>query len=120
MRSVTTVSPFETYLESDPTLMPTIVDTIVQVANPSQVLLFGSRARGQSRRDSDYDFLVVVPQVDNERVIAGRIYRALLRRRLGVAVDIIVVSRETLERNRDNPVFIYSQALREGHILYEA
>ena len=30
----------------------------------SQVLLFGSRARGQERSDSDYDLIVVSPQFD--------------------------------------------------------
>ncbi len=100
-------------------LLQILVDTIVDVSHPEQVVLFGSRARGTTRQDSDYDLLVVVRDVQNERDLAGRIYRALLTQRLGVEVDIIVVNDAVLARNKDNPLFIYQQALREGRVLHE-
>lgn len=44
-----------------PSLLPHMVARIVDVLHPVQVWLFGSRARGQARPDSDWDFLAVLP-----------------------------------------------------------
>ncbi|MFN8498718.1 MAG: nucleotidyltransferase domain-containing protein [Anaerolineae bacterium] len=99
--------------------LPILVATIVEVGQPEQVILFGSRAIGTAKQDSDYDFLVVVRDGPNERELASRIYRALLARRLGVAVDVIVVNDSVLARNKDNPLLIYHRALREGRVMHE-
>jgi predicted nucleotidyltransferase len=96
-----------------------IVETIVEVARPEKVILFGSRVKGGASAESDYDFLVVVRSVQNEREISRRIYRALLDRRAGAAVDLVVVDAGTLDRHRDNPFYVYSQALNEGKVFYE-
>lgn len=96
-----------------------IVETIVQVAQPEQVILFGSRAKGTAYEESDYDFLVVMRDVQNEREVSRRIYRALLERRAGAAVDVVVVDAATLERHRESPFYIYHQALREGRVFYD-
>jgi len=96
-----------------------IVETIVQVARPEQVILFGSRARATARGESDYDFLVVMRGVQNERQVSRRIYRALLERRAGVAVDVVVVDVSALERHRNNPFCVYRQALQQGRVIYD-
>jgi len=38
-----------------------------------QVLLFGSRARGDAAADSDYDLLVVVDRVDGDVVLSDAV-----------------------------------------------
>jgi predicted nucleotidyltransferase len=96
-----------------------IVQVIVEVAHPEQVILFGSRARGTASEDSDYDLLVIVPDVQNEREVSRRVYRALLERKIGAAVDVIVVGAEKLRQHRENPFYIYRQALREGSVFYD-
>ncbi len=108
----------EPRLEVEDDRLQAIVDTIVEVVHPQEVILFGSRATGAARPDSDYDFLVVVPDVQNERDLSSRIYRALMTRRLGVAVDVVVVSEHVLARNRHNPFLIYHQALQEGRVVH--
>ncbi|MDH4136788.1 MAG: nucleotidyltransferase domain-containing protein [Anaerolineae bacterium] len=96
-----------------------IVETIVQVARPERVILFGSRAKGTARDESDYDFLVVVRGIRNEREVSRRIYRALLDRKVGAAVDVVVVDTKALERHRESPFYVYRQALQEGRVFYE-
>src|SRR3954453_20337987 len=63
---------------------------IVARFDPLQVILFGSRARGDAHEDSDVDLLVVFPHVENSRTMAVAIRSEL--RGLGVAKDIVVAS----------------------------
>jgi predicted nucleotidyltransferase len=44
-----------------PSALPQFIARIVEVLHPVQVWLFGSRARGEARVDSDWDFLAVLP-----------------------------------------------------------
>jgi len=96
-----------------------LIEIIKQTVAPDQVILFGSQSKGTAGTESDYDFLVVVPNVENERHISRCIYRALLDHQIGVAVDIIVVDTETLAQRRDTPGLIYKQALAEGKVCYD-
>jgi predicted nucleotidyltransferase len=43
---------------------------VVARFDPLQVILFGSRARGDADEDSDVDLLVVFPHVENSRTMA--------------------------------------------------
>jgi len=79
------------------------------------VILFGSRARGDFRNDSDWDILIVTAKkLDwKERLkLTGEIRKRLAK--AGMASDILVVSREDLSRLRDAKEYIYYYALREG------
>jgi predicted nucleotidyltransferase len=93
----------------------TIVRQIVAAVDPEQVVLFGSAARGEMGPDSDLDFLVVKPCA-NRREVAQTIYRNL--RGIGVPKDIVVVTPEDVERDRDTIGYIIRPALREGRVVY--
>ena len=45
-------------LEKDP-ILRRIVEVIVREIDPERMILFGSRARGDHKEDSDYDILVL-------------------------------------------------------------
>ncbi|MBI5030800.1 MAG: nucleotidyltransferase domain-containing protein [Chloroflexi bacterium] len=94
-----------------------IVRRIVQVAQPDQVILFGSAARGTMRPDSDVDLLVVKANA-HRRQLAKQIYRHLIG--VGQAVDVIVVTPDDIERYRDSHALIIAPALREGKVIYAA
>lgn len=94
-----------------------MVDRIVEDFDPEQIVLFGSRARGDARPDSDVDLLVVVRGPVRKRELATLIYRALAG--MGRPKDIIVVTTDEVERYRDVPGTIVYPALREGQLLYE-
>ena len=100
-------------------LLDTLIKIITESAQPDRVILFGSRATGSARPESDYDFLVIVPHVENERQVSRRIYHALLDHHIEAAVDIVVVDRETLAQHRDTPGMVYRQALKEGEVAYD-
>ena len=58
-------------------LIPTIRDRIVRDFDPVQIILFGSRARGDAGSGSDVDLLVVLPEVADKRKAAVDMRRAL-------------------------------------------
>ena len=43
----------------EPEVLRRLVDIIVREADPEAIILFGSRARGDARADSDIDLLVI-------------------------------------------------------------
>jgi predicted nucleotidyltransferase len=89
-----------------------------------RLLLFGSRARGEARPDSDIDLLVVMPQATLtplERQQALRSLRAALRPLpLRVAVDLVVVGYEDAQRLSGSRWHVVARALREGKELHVA
>ena len=94
-----------------------IIRRVVEVAQPEQVILFGSAARGDMEPHSDVDLLVVKDGA-NRRSLSVRIRRNLYGVR--AAVDVIVVTPGDLERFKDSHGLIIKPALREGTVVYEA
>lgn len=93
-----------------------IINRILQIIVPDKIILFGSRARGNFRKDSDYDLLVIKSGVEDEIKLARKIYRNLIG--LDESADVMVEKPETIEQHRDNPGYIYKQALKEGVVVY--
>ena len=103
------------------TLLDRMVRAIVAEVDPEQVILFGSRARGDAREDSDVDLIVVEaepfgPERSRHREMV-RLYHALAGFR--VAIDVLVYSRDDVEYWRDSLNHVLARALREGRTLYE-
>ncbi len=78
----------------------------------SQVILFGSRARGDACARSDVDFLVIEPQVSARLTEAARLARIL--RPLRVPADIIVIDCHEFDDWKDIPNNIFYYAHHEG------
>ncbi len=101
-------------------LLSEIVDVIVREASPEKVVLFGSRARGDQRRQSDLDLLVVLPRPFgpelSRRRLAGRLWRALAG--YPVPIDLLLYSRQEIESWSQSPGHVSTIALREGRVLY--
>jgi predicted nucleotidyltransferase len=98
-------------------VLDTVIERIVEVADPERILLFGSGARGEMGPHSDFDLLVVKSNV-HRRKLAQRIYRNLIG--VGQPVDIVVVTREDLEKYADSHALIIKSALRDSQVVYHA
>ena len=94
-----------------------LVRRIVERFQPEKIILFGSHARGTAGQDSDADILVVMPVKGSKRKKATEMDVALIG--LDLPVDLIVVTPEELERNKNQIGTIVYPALREGKVLYE-
>jgi predicted nucleotidyltransferase len=94
-----------------------LVRRIVERFRPEKIILFGSHARGTAGQDSDADILVVMPVKGSKRKKATEIDVALVG--LDLPVDLIVVTPEELERNKNQIGTIVYPALKEGKVLYE-
>ena len=80
----------------------------------TQVIVFGSRARGDARPDSDVDVLVIEPEVKDRMAEAVRL-SSLLGRRL-IPADVIVMSRSAFDDEKGIPNSLAFRAVREGTI----
>src|SRR4051794_29559719 len=95
-----------------------VVARLVAALDPEAIYLFGSRARGEHRPDSDFDLLVVTRESDGE---AGydydRAYAPL--RGLGVACDVVPCPKPEFEREKDARTGLCRRVAREGVRLHE-
>lgn len=85
------------------------------------IRVFGSRARGDARTDSDIDLIVIEAEPfgpgRDKHTKAVRLLRALSG--IEAAVDILVYSRDEVDYWRDSLNNVLARALREGKLVYE-
>ncbi|MDY6865122.1 MAG: nucleotidyltransferase domain-containing protein [Halobacteriota archaeon] len=93
------------------------IDVILRVANPNKIILFGSRAGNEDMPESDYDLLILKKGVKQPRKLAQKIY--LNFKRIGASIDVIVVDLERYEQLKTDPYLIYSEAAKNGRVIYE-
>jgi predicted nucleotidyltransferase len=101
----------------DERVLEEIVRRLVAEVDPDRIILFGSRARGDAKPDSDVDLLVIKASDEppHRRVI--RAYRAL--KGVGVPKDILWRTPEEVAEWSAVRNYVTTEALREGRVLYE-
>jgi predicted nucleotidyltransferase len=92
------------------------VERIVELANPLRVVAFGSRARGDHRRDSDLDLAVIVDKYD-PKVDKRPIWRADIEEWMDM--DILVYDVERERQLGDSPLSLQHEVLKEGVVLFD-
>lgn len=101
----------------DNQLLEEVVARLLTAGEPLQVILFGSRARGDARAGSDYDFLIIENSALPRHRRAAKYRRALVG--LMPSKDILVWTPDEAADWADVPQALVTTALREGVILYE-
>lgn len=103
---------------SDPTLAE-LLRRLEAAYEPQCVYLFGSRARGDSGPDSDYDLLLVVrDDAPPERKRSRLAYEVL--RGTGVAADVLVWTRNAFDARLGVVTSLPATVVREGRVLLGA
>jgi len=100
-----------------------IKETILNVAKEynveiDKIILFGSRARGDFREDSDWDILIVTKEKLNRKnylTIYSKIINILYEK--NIQCDLVIMDKETFEKKKDIVNTIANEALIEGIII---
>jgi len=86
-------------------------------ANASQVILFGSYARGEATERSDVDLMVVAETNLPRHKRAVNLYKQF--RPYPFGMDIVVYTPQEVEEGKESALTFVSTVLREGKKLYE-
>ncbi|MDP1652508.1 MAG: nucleotidyltransferase domain-containing protein [Rhodocyclaceae bacterium] len=105
----------------DDKLLQQMVDIIVREVDPETIILFGSRARGDARPDSDIDLLIVEKEPfgvgKSRRKESGRLYIALMD--IPMSKDLLLYSRDEFDHWKTSPNHVVGRATREGRVLHD-
>jgi predicted nucleotidyltransferase len=93
-----------------------MVSRLVREFEPEKIILFGSHAWGKPHTDSDGDLLIIVNSANiSPTRRAARAYRCL--RGLKIPTEIIVSTRQEVERYRSVPSSSTRQILERGKVV---
>lgn len=93
------------------------VDLLKNAVPEATIILFGSHARGDAHEDSDLDFLILKPNVQNRRKEIVQLLRLL--EPYDIPADIFVATCDFFEKWKSVPGTMLYEACREGKIVYE-
>ncbi len=104
-------------IQIDDQLREVIVSRIVSLIQPEKIILFGSRARGLGRPDSDIDLLVIARSDQPRYRRAAPVYGILSD--ILAPMDILVYSPQEVEDWSEVPQAFVTTAVRQGTVLHE-
>lgn len=93
-----------------------MVEIIVEGWSPQQIILFGSRARGDHDERSDVDLLIVLDEAEERAELSRRISAEL--ECTGIARDIIISTAADIVRQATVIGTVERAALLDGRTLY--
>ncbi len=91
-----------------------LVERIVSAIDPQEVIMFGSRARGDHRKESDLDLAVILE--DDSPETRKKVQEAAAGRLM--SVDLLLINRERFDKFRPWINTVERQIDREGVRLY--
>jgi len=94
-----------------------VTKRLVNGFHPYKIILFGSQARGTADDRSDIDILVISAVKGDRFALILDMYDSL--QGMNLAKDIIVLTPDEFERDRQIPGTVARPAWMEGKILYE-
>lgn len=97
----------------------TIVKKLVLDYKPEKVVLFGSAARGEFRKGSDIDLLIVKESKKKRVFRIQEVFRTLRSLRRNIPLEPLVYTPSELANRLKLGDFFVERALEEGKVLYE-
>jgi uncharacterized protein len=98
-------------------LIETATQRLVAEFQPEEVYLFGSHAWGVPSQDSDIDLMVIVPRSDERPIRRDQRAQSCLGR-LPISADVIVRTRQEVNRVRDVLGSLTNEVLHKGRKVY--
>lgn len=100
-------------------LLPEIAHRLRAEFGKCSIYLFGSRAEGRARPESDIDLLVVLPQAtESNTALAGRAYTALGS--IHAPMDILVYTAGQFAERSTWDGSLEASVVRKGRLLHAA
>jgi len=96
-----------------------LVNLIVTRCAPVSVWLFGSRARGDAREDSDWDLLVVLPDETVEDDLYASLSPWHLRRLTRTNADVVYCNESEFAEGTNIPNTLAYEVVRRGFPIHE-
>lgn len=100
---------------ADP-LVERVVGRIAEALHPTKIILFGSRATGEARTDSDLDLLVICDEPMSKREVQLAIRRLFPVQNF--SMDVFVLTSDEFERQKKVVSTVGRTAFREGLVCY--
>ncbi|MEM1122515.1 MAG: nucleotidyltransferase domain-containing protein [Bacteroidota bacterium] len=101
-------------MKSSKKILKKIKQTVQKIEPQSEVILFGSRARGDEKEDSDWDILILIPRQANlkeEQKFRHQLFELELE--YGQAISTFVHSKKDWE-NKYKVTPLYQNIKQEG------
>ncbi|MDP8240560.1 MAG: nucleotidyltransferase domain-containing protein [Candidatus Hatepunaea meridiana] len=93
-----------------------IARRIVEAVQPTKIYLFGSRARGDHREDSDVDLLVIYDGLKSKETLQMEIRRIFRPRTF--SLDLFIMSSEELELKKHIANTLAREISENGVVVY--
>ena len=94
-----------------------VATKIASMCNAEKVILFGSRARGDMRADSDVDLLIIAESDQPRHKRTRTLYERI--RPYPFPMDLIMYTPEEIKRAMESQLSFASRVMQEGKVLYE-
>jgi len=94
-----------------------VIQRIAKAVRPERIILFGSRARGESRNDSDIDLVIVYQGPRSKREIQLEIHR--LFPHPDFSLDVFALTVEELEKGKKITNTLAHEVSERGVVCYQ-
>jgi predicted nucleotidyltransferase len=95
-----------------------IVPIIVSLIDPDQIVLFGSYARGENKKTSDIDLLVLKRNLQNTKTLTDNLYMSFFDNKIKIPVDLLVLDYDKYNNLKNEIGYIYKTISKEGKLIY--
>ena len=105
-------------MDNDIPYIDDILSIIISLAAPDQIILFGSFARGENKKTSDIDLLVLKKNLENAKAITDNLYLSLYEKKIKIPVDVIVFDYDRYNELKTKIGYIFKKIHEEGKLIY--